>query len=141
MSLSLWSLLGFAVWTQLLMVATIGVPRLLAIGQGRAAPSAFLADQVHGSERYRRSMRAHLNCVENLPVFATLVVVGALLGVADDGAFQWLALAVLPARVSQSVCHVLSGSNRAVMLRFCFYVIQLSSFFLLAGLLIAQGLK
>ena len=140
MSLSLWSLLGFAVWTHLLMVASIGVPRLLAIAQRRAAPNAFPADQVHGSERYRRSMRAHLNCVENLPVFATLVVTGALVGVADS-AFQWLALAVLPARVSQSLCHVVSGSNRAVTLRFCFYVVQLTSFFLLAGLLIAQGLK
>jgi uncharacterized MAPEG superfamily protein len=140
MSLSLWSLLGFAVWTLVLMVATIGVPRLLAIAQGRATPSAFPADQAHGSERYRRSMRAHLNCVENLPVFATLVLIGALVGVADD-AFQWLALAVLPARVGQSVCHILSGSNRVVLLRFCFYVLQLTSFFSLAGLLIARGLK
>ena len=27
------------------------------------------ADVPHGSDRYRRTMRAHLNCVENLPLF------------------------------------------------------------------------
>lgn len=125
MSIANWSLLGFTVWTFLLVVVGIGVPRLTAIAQG-ARPNSFVPGTAHGSERYQRTMRAHMNCVENLPVFAVLVLTGTMLHL--RGAFDLTAALVLAARVLQSATHIASGRNRAVILRFAFFVVQLVCF-------------
>lgn len=125
MSIALWSLLGFAAWTFLLVVVGIGVPRLTAIAHG-ARPNSFIPGTAHGSERYQRAMRAHMNCVENLPVFAVLVLVGATLQL--RGAFDLMAAVILVARLLQSATHIASGRNRAVILRFVFFVLQLVCF-------------
>jgi uncharacterized MAPEG superfamily protein len=140
MLLSHWALLGFATWTLGLVLFTIGVPRIAAILKKQARPNSFDPSVPHGSERYRRCMRAHANCVENLPVFASLVLLGSALGVAGS-LFQLAAFAVLPARILQSVAHIASGRNRAVLARFVFFVVQLSCFALLIALLIAHGLR
>ena len=139
MMLSQWALLGFVLWTLLLMVSTIGVPRLTAIAKKQAQPNSFNPGVPHGSERYQRSMRAHVNCVENLPVFASLVLLGSVL-VVPGVLFQCVAFAVLPARVLQSVAHVASGRNRAVLLRFAFFCVQLICFAILGALLISHAL-
>jgi hypothetical protein len=69
MTIPVWVLLGFAAWTLLTLFTTVGVYRWARILTGRAAISERRADEVQGSEWYRRAMRAHLNCVENLPVY------------------------------------------------------------------------
>jgi len=138
MQLAHWSLLGFAAWTLLLVVLTIGLPRIGAILQKRARPSSFDPSVPHGSDRYRRSMRAHANCVENLPVFAALVLLGTALHV-PGALFQGVALVVLPARVIQSVAHISSGSDHAVLVRFGAFCVQLTCFAVLIGLLVAHG--
>ena len=76
-------------------------------------------------------MRAHLNAVENLPVFAAIILLGSLNGLDHDSLFQTTALVVLPARILQSVSHIASGRNRAVLARFTFYSIQLVCFAIL----------
>jgi uncharacterized MAPEG superfamily protein len=76
-------------------------------------------------------MRAHANCVENLPVFAALVLLGSSRAVPGD-TFQLVAFAVLPARVLQTVAHISSGRNRAVLARFVFFCAQLVCFAILA---------
>lgn len=140
MPLSYWALLGFAVWTIALLIAGIGVTRLLAIARREARPSSFDPSVPHGTEGYRRRMRAHLNCVENLPIFATLVLLGGALNL-NDSLFQGAAFAVLPARLGQSVAHVASGRNRAVLVRFGFFSVQLVCFVIMAVLLAARGLE
>lgn len=137
--LSHWALLGFASWTILLVFFTIGLPRLSAVLSKRARPSSFDPSVPHGSERYRRCLRAHANCVENLPVFASLVLLGSVLEV-PGASFQLLAFAVLPARVVQSVAHIASGSDRAVLVRFSAFCAQFACFAALIGLLVAHGL-
>lgn len=127
MLLSYWALLGFVAWTLLVIVAGIGWHRLSAIAKGEARPNDFVPGLVQGTPRYQRIMRAHMNCVENLALFASLVLLGGLLGQTGDG-FQWTALAVLPARVLQTVSHVASSRNRYVLVRFGFYVVQLGCF-------------
>ncbi len=124
MTTALWSLLGFAGWTLALVIVGIGGPRVGAVLAGRAKSNAFKADEPHGSARYRRTMRAHMNCVENLPIFASVVLVGTVIGV-HNPAFDMLALAVLLARVVQSSVHISSGSVSAVNVRFTFFLIQL----------------
>jgi uncharacterized MAPEG superfamily protein len=70
-------------------------------------------------------VRAHANCLENLPVFTVIVLVGAVTGLhpADTAT---LAAATMGARIVQSSVHVLFPErNATVAVRF--------SFFLLAG--------
>jgi uncharacterized MAPEG superfamily protein len=68
-------------------------------------------------------MRAHSNCVENLPVFGALVLVGHVIGV-RDGLFATLAMVVMGARVCQTVAHLSSGRSLVVNIRFCFFLTQ-----------------
>lgn len=140
MLLSEWALLGFVTWTLLLVLVGTGVPRISAVLRKQARPNSFNPSVPHGTDRYQRSMRAHLNCVENLPVFAALVLLGAVRAVPGE-LFQWAAFAVLPARVLQSVVHIASGRSRAVLVRFAFFSIQLLCFALVLCLLIAHGVR
>ena len=140
MSLSHWALLGFLAWTLLLVVFGVGAPRISAVLRKQARANSFNPAVPHGTERYQRTMRAHLNCVENLPVFAALVLLGTVLAVPGE-LFQLVAFAVLPARVLQSTVHIASGRNRAVLARFALFSIQLGCFALLIGLLVAHGLR
>jgi uncharacterized MAPEG superfamily protein len=139
MPLSCWALLGFVVWTLIVLIVTIGVPRVTKVLTRQASANSFNPSVPHGSERYQRCMRAHLNCVENLPVFASLVVLGALVSMTDPS-FQVAASVVLPARMLQTVVHVWSGRNRAVLARFTFFSVQLLCFAVMAALLAARGI-
>src|SRR5262249_47896055 len=67
-------LLGFAAWTLLTLFGSIGVYRWSRILTGRASIAEWRADLPQGSDWYQRAMRAHMNCVENLPVYAAIVV-------------------------------------------------------------------
>lgn len=140
MSLSHWALLGFAAWTLLLVLVGIGVPRISAVVRREARPNAFNPAVPHGSERYQRCMRAHLNCVENLPIFAALVTLGTLVGVRDE-LFQIVAFVVLPARALQSAVHIASGRNLAVLARFTMFSVQVLCFGVMLFLLAAHGLR
>jgi uncharacterized MAPEG superfamily protein len=132
--LSLWSLLGFAVWTLLLVLLGIGLPRFRAMLIDKAPPNSFNPAIPHGSDRYQRTMRAHMNAVENLPVFAALVLLAAVLEL-NDGLFEAAAALGLPARVLQSVVHVASGRNRAALVRFVFFAVQLCCFLSMAAVI------
>src|SRR5215471_15040261 len=98
-------LLLFAGWTVATLMATVGVYRWSRILTGRAALSEFRADEQHGSEFYRRAMRAHANCIENLPVYAAIVVTIVASGVRDS-TLDVLAVVLLAARVLQTVTHI-----------------------------------
>ena len=121
MPISLWCLCGFVAWT-LILVLTIGTIRVLQVLGGKAAPNAFPAGVPHGGDAYWRLNRAHLNCVENLPLFASVVLLAARLGV--DPLLDTLAPVYLAARLGQSTTHLLSGGPRAVQVRFTFFLLQ-----------------
>jgi uncharacterized MAPEG superfamily protein len=140
MLLSYWALLGFVTWTLLLVVLGIGVTRIGQVVRGQARANSFNPQVPHGTESYQRRMRAHLNCVENLPIFAALVLLGGVLDVSGAG-FQVAAFAVLPLRIGQSVAHIASGRNRAVLARFGFFSAQLVCFAILVVLLVLRGLE
>lgn len=137
---SQWALLGFVVWNLLLVVVGIGAPRISAILKREARPNSFNPSVPHGSERYQRSLRAHLNCAENLPIFAALVLLGSAVSL-ESTLFQTAAVTVLPARVLQSVAHIASGRNRAVLVRFAFFALQLICFALMLSALVAHGVR
>ena len=129
-------LLGFAVWTILLLLATVGVYRWSRILTGRVPIGNFRADQIEGADWYKRAMRAHANCVENLPVFGAIVFalyVGDVTGALVDA----LAVAVLVARILQSLVHVsLVQTDAVAALRFGFFFVQIVSFLWLIGILL-----
>jgi uncharacterized MAPEG superfamily protein len=125
MTIPVWVLLLFAGWTLATLLATVGVYRWSRILTGRAALSEFRADEQHGSEWYRRAMRAHANCVENLPVYAAIVVAIAASGVRSP-TLDTLAVVLLVARALQTVTHVAVEQTDAVVgVRFAFYFIQI----------------
>jgi uncharacterized MAPEG superfamily protein len=80
MTVPQWALLGFAVWTLLVLFGTVGVYRWSRILTGRVRISEWQADRPQGSDWYQRAMRAHMNCVENLPVFAAIVLCATATG-------------------------------------------------------------
>ena len=121
-------LLGFAAWTLALLVTTVGAYRLSRVFRGRAGMGAFPADRVEGQDWYKRSMRAHANCVENLPVFAVLVYAVRASGIVDP-AVDLLCAVILAARIPQSLVHVcFVQTDRVVSVRFAFFFVQLLSF-------------
>ena len=133
MSIPLWVLLGFAFWTLLVLFGTVGVYRWSRILTGRAAISAFPPDQPHGSDWYRRAMRAHANCIENLPVYGAIVLVLTATG-AEGPAFDVPALILLAARVCQTLTHIaFEQTDRAASCVFGFYFIQALCMFWMIG--------
>jgi uncharacterized membrane protein YecN with MAPEG domain len=125
MTLPLLTLLGFAVWTLVLLATTVGVHRWTLILLRRAPVNSFPADAPTGPGWYQRATRAHMNCVENLPVYGAIVVVTTLAG-RHGWLLDALSIAVLAARVCQTAIHVLFvQSERAVSLRFTCFTVQL----------------
>ncbi|WCM49452.1 MAPEG family protein [Pseudomonas sp. WJP1] len=128
MTIPMWMLLGFATWTLLLLMATVGVYRWARILFSNVPIASFRSDRLEGEDWYRRATRAHANCVENLPVFGAIVVVISALGL-DGPAVNYLSILILVARVCQSlvhVCHV--QTNSFVAVRFSFFFVQLACF-------------
>lgn len=125
MTTPLWCLLGFVGWTIALLLS-VGGARLAQILGGHARPSDFPSGVPHGGDRYWRLNRAHLNCVENLPLFAAIVLTGAVIG-ADAPVLDRLTTTYLLARVAQSCIHIASGSDLAVQLRFTCFLVQIVS--------------
>jgi uncharacterized MAPEG superfamily protein len=135
----MWMLLGFATWTLLLLMATVGVYRWVNILFSTARIASFRSDQLEGEDWYRRGTRAHANCVENLPVFGAIVFIISAIGV--TGPFvNSLCIAVLIARVCQSTVHVSHVQTDAfVAVRFSFYSVQLVSFLVLIVMALVRG--
>lgn len=124
MTTPVWVLLGFAGWTMLVLLLTIGVYRWGRILTGRSAVNDFRADAVEGPDFYKRAMRAHANCVENLPVYAAVVVAVHAAGV-DDRTLDILACTLLAARVLHTLVHIAFVQTNAVAsVRFGFFFIQ-----------------
>jgi uncharacterized MAPEG superfamily protein len=118
----LWCLLGFVTWT-LLLLAALAVARVSQVLAGERQANEFPSGVPHGGDAYWRLNRAHLNCVENLPLFGAVVLVASAAGVVAP-ALDTLAGVYLGARVGQSLVHLSSGSVTAVNVRFTFFLIQ-----------------
>jgi len=141
MTLSLWMLLAFAGWTVLILMIGVGVYRWSLIFTGRAELSSFPSDTPHGGDAYRRVVRAHANCIENLPVFAAIVLTAAVARL-DPPNFGVLAAATVTARVVQSSIHMLLPvSNPMVAARFSFFLIQLMTMIAMGLLLVLAALS
>jgi uncharacterized MAPEG superfamily protein len=122
MTTPLWCLLGFVVWTLVLLLG-LGFSRVGAVLSGQKKANEFPSGVPHGGDAYWRLNRAHMNCVENLPLFASVVLVATVAGVKAP-LLDTLARVYLGARIGQSVTHVSSGGVMAVNVRFTFFLVQ-----------------
>ena len=122
------AVLLYAAWTLLLPLIYAGTIRVPSIAAGRKRADHWERGKPGDDPPVlARAKNAHLNCTENFPVFATIVVVAALVGkiaVADA-----LAAYVLFARVAQSIVHMLGTSLPLIALRGLFYFVQVALMF------------
>ena len=138
MTAPLWVLLAFAVWTIVVLMAGIGIRRWSLILTGRAQLTDFPADQPHGSPAYRRAVRAHANCVENLPVYGAIALSAFVAKV--TGIIDTLALVFIVARVCQTLTHTLFvETNTTVLIRFVFFLTQIVVMLWMAAEVVAHA--
>ena len=137
MSPTLIALTGFILWTLLLLV-TMGLARTRLVMARQVPPNGFKPDNAGLSPFLQRLARAHMNCVEGLPIFGGLMLVAVASGqaaITDPLAYVFLA-----ARIAQSSIHLASTSNRAVTWRFVAFLVQvLIGLWWAARLLLSAG--
>ena len=140
MSVPIAVLLAFAGWTLTTLLVPIGWYRWSRILSGRAGINEFEADAGRASGWYQRAHRAHANCLENLPLYAAVVVAIAVTGVAHL-ALDALALVLMAARVVQTLTHVLCDPTcRAVATRFVFFFVQVVCMVAMGAVIICDAL-
>lgn len=124
MSNTIVALGGFALWTIILVssVATFRIVSDFILKRGISLNN-FAADGSDVPGFGQRLTRAHLNCLEVLPVFAAVAIAASM---ADQLALlDPTVMYILYARVAQSVVHIISTSMIAVLIRATFFIIQL----------------
>ena len=135
MSIPVWAVLAFAAWTIAILMLGVGVYRWSLILAGKADLKSFPGDEPHGSPLYRRAVRAHANCIENLPVFTAIVFAVQASGM-HSSTLDVLSLGVVAARVVQTSAHLASGSNAAIAVRSTFFSVQLAAFVWMGALVV-----
>jgi uncharacterized MAPEG superfamily protein len=120
------ALLGFTAWT-LLLVAFYASYRVLVVLGGRAKADAWTRGKPSmDPPLVQRAHHAHLNALENLPVFAAIVLAAVAMDrtAVVDELGRW----VLYARIAQSLVHLVGVNHVLVLLRATLFVVQLLLF-------------
>jgi uncharacterized membrane protein YecN with MAPEG domain len=118
----LWSLLGYVVWTMLLVVFIL-LARGGVIARGEKKFNEFPGGVPHGSDGYWRLYRAHANVVENLPLIVPVFALFYAFA-RPTPLVAWLPAVALGGRLVQSLAHIASGSVPAVAARFTGLLVQ-----------------
>ncbi len=121
MNPALVALAGFAGVT-LLLLLTVANLRMLNFFTGKKAINAFSPTGEDLPGFGQRVTRAHLNCVENLPVFAALVAAAGLSG--QLSIMESTVMYVLYARIGQALAHMISTAPMVVWVRASFFFVQ-----------------
>ena len=122
MSPTLSALVAFSVWTGLLVFGLANLRVFISRSQGKEL-NTFRPDGTDLEGLGNRWTRAHLNCVEFLPIFGVVALSAVASGNAavTDG----LAWVVFYLRLGQSVAHMVSTSTPFVLIRAMLFVGQL----------------
>ena len=121
---SLSALIGFAIWTLLLVSIAVSW-RVVEVLRGKQANSWARGSDTARPAFVTRVEHAHLNCVENLPVFAALVLAAAAMGKASTVTDPFAPI-VLYARLAQSVTHMIGTTHLLVLARATFFSVQVA---------------
>ena len=123
---ALQALLGFTAWTLALVGLVFGYRGLAYL---KGTPINHWPRGVRHTDEtplMRRIEDAHANCLENLPIFAVLVLVAAAM--AQLPAVNALAACVLYCRIGQSLAHLWGPGSLQVHIRAAFWAGQLVLF-------------
>lgn len=123
------ALIGFAAWTLLLVAGMAFGYRGFRVLGGTPINSWKRGEAIADPSLVKRAIDAHANCVENLPIFAVIVLSAAAL--AKLPAIALLAPYVLYARLAQSLVHLIGTSVPLVMIRATLWSIQVVLFVLM----------
>ncbi|MEZ5922329.1 MAG: MAPEG family protein [Parvularculaceae bacterium] len=115
------ALLGFVLWT-ILLVGFLAIYRSGVVMGGGKKSNQFQPSGDDLTGFGRRLTRAHANCYESLPIAGSVMLYAIATNqtVITDG----LALPFLGARLLQSLTHLISTSETAVLFRFVFFLVQ-----------------
>ena len=128
------ALLLFAAWTLALMLTYVFYRTGLVMAGQKRADSWTRGRPTDDPGFVVRAQHAHMNCVENLPVFAAIVLSAYALGrpAVADGVSSY----VLGARLAQSSIHLIGVSHGLVFVRGTLFTIQVVLFlYMIRGLL------
>jgi uncharacterized MAPEG superfamily protein len=117
------ALLGLVAWPLLLMFLIINQRGLFVLG-GKMKVNAFAPDGSNTPSAFgQRLVRAHANCLENLPLQAAVLLYAMQAG--QTAITDPLACVLLGARLFQTLMHLISTSQLFVWLRFAGLLIQM----------------
>lgn len=116
------AVLFYIAWMLILAVAYAG-PRIPLVLSGAKAVGSWERDQPPVDPPFlQRAKSAHMNCVENFPLFAAVVVIAALMNRIEVA--NTVAAYVLYARIAQSLVHISGTSFVQVMIRATCFLTQ-----------------
>lgn len=120
------ALLLFAAWTLAMMLASRAY-RLTLMSTFQKPSNVFPRGIPNEDPAFFvRAEHAHLNCLENLPVFGAIVLAAFMMG--QIAVVDAVAGYIILARVAQSVTHLIGTSVLLVWIRATFFIIQLALF-------------
>jgi len=132
---ALQALVGFGLWT-LALVALVFLYRGLRFLKGAPINNWPRGDKPADDAPFvKRVEDAHANCLENLPVFAVIVLAAAAMD--KSGTVNTLAPYVLYARMGQTLAHLWGVGPVQVFVRAGFWSVQLGLCLWMAGCLLA----
>ena len=135
MNHAVYALLLFAGWTALLVFTVFAYRGVRLLG-GTAINNWPRGSKSTGDAAWvTRVADAHANCLENLPIFAVLVLAAQALGQTE--VTNKLAPFVFWARLGQSGMHLIGTSQPLVLARATFWAVQLVCFGLMFASLLA----
>ncbi len=120
---ALQALLGFAAWTAVLVLGVFLYRGLRFVTGTPINHWPRGAKPSDDAAFVKRLEDAHANCLENLPVFAVIILGATALGRLD--AVTALAPWVLYARIAQSLTHLTGVGQLHVFVRASFWSVQL----------------
>ncbi len=126
MSASICALLGFTAWTIALVFIVVNY-RTFPVLSGKTKANSW----TRGTQTWQdapfitRMAHAHMNCLENLPLVAAIILSAQALGQGAVTDANNLPCILLGARIAQSTVHIIAVNHWMVMLRAVFYTVQI----------------
>lgn len=116
----------FAGWAILMIAIAISYRVAAVLFKGKPADSWTRGRTTDDPGLIERAGHAHLNTLENLPIFAAIVLAGVASG--QGALIDPIAPFVLYARMAQSTVHLIGVSHWLVLARAAFFGIQIALF-------------
>ncbi len=122
MSPTLTALVAFAAWTALLVFGLANL-RIVHAQRTKKALNSFTPDGSDLEGLGQRWTRAHLNCLEFLPIAATVGLAAVVTG--NAAVTDPLAMVLLYLRIGQTAMHLISTAVPFILIRATLFVGQL----------------